>query len=221
MDQTKISQEFKIGSDRVTRIDGRLIIHAKQEMDWPIREFCRVPIYVSGEKYYLRTKRPAEAPFAMIYELWPWPADLFEASPKSIVYDQEYVQERNREASSNRNQSVAYILLFPFYPFLGLFWSGFKNNVLNPIGFEPGSISRASVFLVFNLSVLEAIFAGWMGGGMLAFYLNTPALVKVDRVLLFLFAFDALFRFSRSLNTDHQDHWGFCEWLFAWALNRR
>ena len=38
-------------------------------MDWPIREFCRVPIYFGGRKYYVRSRTKAERPYAMVYEL--------------------------------------------------------------------------------------------------------------------------------------------------------
>src|SRR3989442_11557061 len=83
-----------IGSDKVWVEPERLIIHAAEPMDLPIREFCRVPLYFQGRKYYLRSKRKVERPHAMSYELWPWPTDLHESSTRQVVYDEAYVVER-------------------------------------------------------------------------------------------------------------------------------
>jgi len=79
---------MNIGSDEVVFDGERIVIHAAEPMDWPVREFCKVPVFFRGRKYYLRSKRGVEQPRPMVYELWPWPADLHEASQHTVVYDE-------------------------------------------------------------------------------------------------------------------------------------
>jgi hypothetical protein len=204
---------MNIGSDKVYVEGDRVSIHAAEPMDWPVREFHKVPILFQGKKYYLRSKRSAEPPRPTIYELWPWPLDLHEASPQSVVYNEAYILKRDQAAANACRRHMIYLILLPFYPFLGLLWSRFKSRILSPLGFEPGSITKASILLMFNLVIVEGIFFGWLAGGILAYFLGRPALRPVDGVLLILLGADSLVRYSQSLKLDVQRHWGFCEWL--------
>lgn len=206
-------RSVNVGSDKVTYEGDRLIVHAAVPMDWPVREFCKVPIFFLGRKYYVRAKRPDERPHAMVYELWPWPEDLHESSSQAVVYDAAYVANRDRTTATERKNDWSYLLLVPFYPFLGLCWSGFKTRMLSPMGFEPGSITKASVALTFNLFLLEAVFVGWLAGGAFTHLLSRPGLRPLDWLLLILLGADSVIRFSQSLRMDVERHWGFCEWL--------
>ena len=104
--------------------------------------------------------------------------------------------------------------LIPLYPFLGLFWSGFKNRVLGPVGFESGSVTKISILLTFNLFIAEGIFVGWLGGGLLTYFLGQPTLRPVDWALMLLLGADSAMRFGQSLKMDVEQYWGFCEWLW-------
>src|SRR5207245_5020271 len=146
-------------------------------MDWPVREFCKVPILFDGRKYYLRSNRSAKPPRPMIYELWPWPADLHEASPNAVVYDAAYAIERDKAAAKARRLQRLYLALIPLYPFLGLFWSGFKNRVLGPVGFESGSVTKISILLTFNLFIAEGIFVRWLGRDLCTYLLSPPCVL--------------------------------------------
>ena len=203
-----------IGSDEVRVEHERLIIHAAEPMDLPIREFCRVPLYFEGREYYLRSKRKGERPYVIVYELWPWPTDLHERSSRQVIYDESYVAERDAQAAERRRHEWLHLALLPFYPLLGLCWSGFKNRVLGRIGFEPSSITRASMILTFNLMVVEAIFVGWLAGGLLTYLIGWSSLRAVDWGLLLLLGADTVMRFGQSLKFDIEHHWGFCEWLW-------
>jgi hypothetical protein len=202
-----------IGSDEVSLDAERVFIHAARPMDWPIREFCRVPIWFEGQKYYLRSKHAGQSPRPVVYELWPWPADFHGASTREVVYDEDYVLKRDEAASDDRRNHRLYLALLPLYPLLGLLWSGFKGRVLCPLGFEPASITNASVFLIFNLFVVEAVFTGWLAGGLLTYFLGQPALRPVDWTILLLLGADSLMRFSQSFKSEIEGHWGFFEWL--------
>lgn len=205
---------LQIGSDQVTFESDCVIIHATESMDWPIREFCKVPIWFRDQKYYLRSKQTGQPPHAMIYELAPWPADLHDQSPKHITYDESYVTERNRLAGSVRKHDRAYYILVLFYPLLGLAWSGFKNRTLARCGFDPQSITSASIFLIFSLCVLETVFVGWLRAGFFAYLFHSATIVAVDWILLLLFGFDSVIRYARLLRDDMDKRWGFCEWLW-------
>ena len=208
-----LTDDVNIGSDRVDLEQGRLLIHAIEPMDWPIREYCRVPIYFCEQKFYLRSKHEGQRPYRVVYELWAWPEDVHEASTKCVVYDEAYVTERNQAAVAARRKERLYAILLPTYPFLGLFWSSFKDRVLVPLGFEPRSITQASIVLTFGLFLAEGIFVGWLAGGMLMYLFGQPALRPVDWLLFLLFGADSTMRFGQSLQLDVQRSWGFCEWL--------
>ena len=203
-----------IGSDKVNFEGDCLVIHATEPMDWPIREFCKVPVVFRGRKYFLQSKRMGQPPRGMIYELAPWPAGLHEESPKQIVYDEEYVTERNRLAGAGRRHDRLYYVLVLFYPFLGLAWSGFKNRTLARCGFDPQSITSASVFLTFSLFVVEGVFVGWFRAGILAYLFHSETLVMVDWALLLFLGIDSAMRYGQLLKLDMAKHWGFCEWLW-------
>jgi hypothetical protein len=203
-----------IGSDKVCLKGERLIIHAAEAMDWPIREFARVPIYFDGGKYYLCSKRQGEPPCKVVYELWPWPADMHETSTKGVFYDEAYVQERDSAAVRRRQRERLYLVLWPLYPFLGLFWSGFKHRVLAPLGFEPRSITQASIALTFGLAIAEGIFVGWLAGGILMYFLGRAALRPVDWMIILVLGADSIMRFGQSLQLDVEHYWGFGEWLW-------
>jgi hypothetical protein len=203
-----------IGSDKVYLEQGRLIVHAAEAMDWPIREFSRVPIYFQEQKYYVRSKREGERPYRVVYELWPWPEDVHEASTKWVVYDEAYVAERDKAAAKARRKERLYAILLPVYPLLGLFWSGFKNRVLGTLGFEPRSITQASIALTFGIFIAEGIFVGWLAGGILMYLLGRSALRPVDWLLLLVLGADSTMRFGQALKLDVEHFWGFCEWLW-------
>jgi hypothetical protein len=73
--------------------------------------------------------------------------DLQEASPHLVFYDEDYTIERDKAAARARRDDRLYLALLPLYPLLGLLWSGFKSRVLDPLGLEPGSITKASIVL--------------------------------------------------------------------------
>jgi hypothetical protein len=209
-----VERVLNIGSDKVCVEPERLIIHAAEPMDLPIREFCRVPLYFQGGKYCLLSKHKGERPYAMVYELLPWPRDLHEASTRQVVYDDAYVIERDKMAAKGRCDEWLRTALLLFYPLLGLCWSRFKNGVLGSLGFETSSITKASIALTFNLFMAEGVFVGWLAGGILTYLIGQPKLRTVDWALMLLLGADSLMRFGQSLKLDVEHHWGFCEWLW-------
>lgn len=225
-DGTQTPQSLRVGPDLVTVEGDALVIYARRPIaDWRIREFHKQPIFFQDEKYYLRDKRPATGPFAIRYELVPWPADLHEESSRRFVYDEALVAERDREARTDRQRTTVYYILLPFYPVLGFCWSGFKERVLWPLGFEPSGISSAATMLGFGFSLVDGILFGYLQGGIfyqLAYLGAVPFEVTygtariVDAVLLALVVLDCAVRFNQQLRGDIVPG-GFLEWLFPFG----
>ncbi len=202
-----MSRILDIGTDKVCLEPERLIIHAAEPMDLPIREFCRVPVYFQGRKYYVRSQQAGERPRGVVYELWAWPPGLREASTRQVFYDQAYVIERDKVAATGRRHERFHFVLLPLYPLLGLCWSRFKNQVLGAWGFEPGAITKASIFLTFNAFMVDGIFVAWLGIGLVGVPLW-------DWAILLLLGADTALRFGQSLKLDVEHYWGIFEWMW-------
>ena len=194
----------RIGPDEVVVADDGIVILSPADMPWHVREFCRVPIWHGGTKYYLRDKRFDETRRRFIYDLRHWPADHPQESSEVIDYDVAYVAARDEHSAAARNRQRVHDLLLFCYPFLGFLWSDYKNRTLGRLGFVPDSITRASVFVGYIVCVVTGIFVGWLG---FRDSLVMWAVMVVSGV-------DTLLRFSQSLRLDVQRHWGFLEWLF-------
>ena len=212
--------ELFIATDKVVVGEDLVVIHATEPMDWRIREFSKVPIWFCGQKFYLRSKRTGEPPHAFVYELAPWPEDLHGVeSSQSIRYDADYVNERNRLAGSVRRHDRSYHFLVPLYPFLGLAWSNFKNGTLARCGFDPVSITSASIFLVFTCFIMQSVFINRFGGGLLTFGLGSRDFLIYDWLLLALLGLDCVIRYSHGLKGETDRPLGFCQWVWPKRSN--
>jgi hypothetical protein len=205
--------DMKFGSDVICTGPDSLVILAAQPMDWQVREFCRVPIFVEGRKYFLRSKSKAGPPFAMRYELCPWPQTLHNESPVVVHYTKHFIAERDRAAAAARRGDVVNLLLLPFYPLLGLCWSSFKRGPLRRAGFESSSITKASVVMLFHLWVVEGIFVGWLRGGLFMLVFSSSKLQWLDWLFMLMLTLDTLVRASGAMRLGTGYHLGFCEWL--------
>ena len=206
--------EHIVGSDLVHVTDYKVMVFARHEMpDWTVREFCRVPIHFRGHKFYLARRLPAMPPYAFCYELGTWHAGLGMESNRPIFYDEDYVAERDQNVRTGWRQSHLHSLLFALYPCLGLCWSGFKERVLGPIGFDPVDITEASVLFVFGYFLLDGVFVCYFRLGFLALVFSRPWLLWLDYLMFVILPLDCLVRFGRLIRGDCAPA-GFLEWLF-------
>lgn len=210
---------INVGSDVVEVAADYILIKARHPIvDWRIREFCRQPIYIQDQKFYLRNRRKAASPFAIQYELAPWPEDLHDESQVSFRYDEFFVAARDAEFHAERKRTALWYILLPLYPVLGLCWSRFKENVLWPIGFVPTYITSASVMLVFCAMFLDAIFFGFLGRGVIIATFGAQAFggwaVVGDMAVVGVLGLDCALRFSQLLNNETPVPDGLFEWLF-------
>lgn len=209
--------EHAIGRDKVQVGDFTVTVFAMRPMaDWTVREFSIVPIYFRGHKFHLKKTLEGPAPFACRYELAPWHPELGMESSLSIVYDEDYVTDRDRDHRTDRRYDHLHSALFGIYPLLGFCWSGFKERVLSRIGFEPVEITEASVFLAFSFFVVEGIFAGAFHTGFLTVMFGRRVLFWLDAALLILLPADSAVRYGHVIRGDSCPG-GFLEWLFKRA----
>src|SRR5258708_24399527 len=145
----------KIGPDQVSLVEGAIAIDALHRMpDWEVRELHPVPVYFQDAKYQLVQVRRAEPPFAVRYMLRPWPGTHITSSAIFWTYDEETVAEREADRRSRTFHEIIWCLLLPFYPFLGLLWSGTQQR-LTRFGFVPRSITSISIFTSFCIAFFQ------------------------------------------------------------------
>jgi hypothetical protein len=205
-EQTAPHPVLRVGPDRVTLADGLVIIEAARPMpDWQVREFTPIPICFRNRKYRLVGKRKAQPPFAICYVLEPWPESYISNSKLFLTYDAETVAQREADRRSNISDEIVRACLLPFYPFLGLLWSGTQKRLMR-CGFTPHSISGTSI-----VTTLIAFMAYGTLGIALVGGLRFVALPLNVIVLLALFV-DLIIRYFRYA-TDDQWAGGFLEWL--------
>jgi hypothetical protein len=206
--------------------------------DWEVREMNPPPVYFDDKKYQLVDKRRAERPYAMRYTLQPWPEDLVSTTKLFHAYDAEAVNERDGGASSGARDELIRAFMMPFYPFLGMLWSGTQKR-LTRFGFVPHAISGISIFITFCLAFGQGIFAvvmlnaslrsgKMMIGGMIRalaagdnLHIGPVAIpiVWLDVLLALALVADFAIRYTNYLR---EDQWagGFLEWLVPRSLRR-
>ncbi len=208
-------EEYRIGPDRVLQLEDAVLVYTPREMtDWQVREFCRMPIFFQGVKYYLLRKARGEPPFTFCYELAPWPADLFEESKLAIQYDEAYVARRDEGEHTDRIDEFGRAFLLPLYPFLGFLWSRFKDRKLERFGFNPASITGASLYLSLVIILGEVIFFSFLGQGFFQIILGLPTPLA-DCVLFAALPIDSVIRCGQVLQGVEAPD-GFLEWLAKW-----
>jgi hypothetical protein len=209
-----VVNDLMVGRDKVQVGDLTVTVFAMRAMaDWTVREFSIVPIYFRGHKFYLKRRLEGPAPFACRYELAPWYPQLGQESSLSIVYDEDYVADRDRDYRTDRRNDHLHSALFGIHPLLGFCWSGFKEGVLSRIGFEPVDITEASIFIAFGFFMVEGIFAFYFRGGFLGFVFSRMWLIWLDWALLVVLPLDCAVRYGHIIRGDAHPE-GFLEWLF-------
>jgi hypothetical protein len=154
--ETRVVQ---VGPDRVTFKENEVTIEAKNRMeDWKVRDLNPWPVYLNDKKYNLIQTSKGQKPYEATYVLVPWPADLSTNAKGFYTYDAEAVSERTSIKRSGQLDDIVKAFLIPFYPFLGLFWSGTQRR-LSRFGFVPHAITGISIFIVFCMIFAQGVFA--------------------------------------------------------------
>src|SRR5262245_59544696 len=128
--QTKPARVLQVGPDRVTITDGEVVIEARRPLpDWEVREHNIPPIFFEDKKYQLVQKTKAQPPFALRYVLQPWPEGQQANARLVLAYDAATVAERDAAHRGETASDNIRFFLMPFYPFLGMLWSGTQRKL--------------------------------------------------------------------------------------------
>lgn len=223
---------YTVGPDRVTIGQDEAVVEAKSPIpDWDLREINHVPVYVEEKKYYLVEKRKGELPYAVRYLLKAWPEFQVTNATGFLTYDLETVKNRAARVRENQVQDLGRAFLLPFYPLLGMLWSGTQSR-LTRFGFVPHAMTGFSIFTCFSLLFGQGVFTmillnsslrtgKIMIGGFLRALSSTDAIqvgpvavpvMVLDLLVIVLLLVDVIARYSNYLRDD-QWGGGFLEWL--------
>jgi hypothetical protein len=235
----KPERVIRVGPDQVTVTDNEVVIETKHEMpDWEVQTMNTPAIYFEDKKYLLVEKGEARRPYLIRYVLQPWPAGKTANARVFHTYDAAAVAERDSSRRGEVLNEAGWACLLPFYPFLGLLWSGTQQRLVR-FGYLPRTITGISIFTIFGLMLSQGAFIAMlliasarsgkmMIGGMIRAFMNQNYLqigsanvpVAVFDVLLgFVFLADVCMRYSHYLR---EDQWcgGFFEWLVPQSLRK-
>lgn len=210
------ASSFIWDSDQVFIGPGAVAILAAAENEgWTVREFSRMGISVNGKIYRLLQRSPAEKPYRWRYDLVEWTDPL--PPHHFVLYDEQYVKERNCAQRSDRIFDFINTFGKPFYPFLGFTWSKFKERVLVDCGYNARSITGASLMLQVGVFMLEGIFVLHLRSGFLAQILSSSTFTFLDLAIFLILPFDLIIRTNQVLRGDEFPQ-GFLEW--AWPRRK-
>jgi len=203
----------KIGSDRVIFRGGSVIVYASRLMeDWQVREFCQIPVFFRGRKYHIKRKSRVDPPYVLAYELELWPAEYQGESTLSITYDERYVNQRDQQSRTEGREEFTHLALLAVYPLLGFLWSDFKDRRLERFGFQPRSITEASLYVQVAFVACELVFLALARTGFFDAVFQRAG-TPVDLLLLLVCVADLMARGSQMFRGDERPD-GFLEWLF-------
>jgi hypothetical protein len=207
-----LSDGIAIGPDKVLVYDDKIVVCSTRDMpDWQIREFCRIPIYFRGVKFYVRRKSRMNPPYVVGYELEPWPEEFQGESTMIITYDEQYVKDRERLVHSDSRNEFERNLLLAIYPFLGFLWSNFKDRQLERFGLNSRSITEGSLLVQLAFVLFECVFLLMFRIGFIETALGFPG-IWLDCVLFAAAIADLLVRANQMLQNAEQPY-GFFEWM--------
>ena len=214
-----VERSILIGTDQVYLGQTAVAILAVRENEgWTVREFSRMGISLEGKFYRLLHRTAAEKPFAWRYDLVEWTDP--QPPHHYVQYDEQYVHERNRGQRSDRTLDLINTIVKPFYPFLGFAWSGFKERVLVPCGYNARSITSASLMIETGFFMLESIFVLHLRNGFLMQVLSSEFMGFLDIFLFLFMPIDLIIRTNQVMRGDEFPI-GFMEWAVPRILRRK
>lgn len=205
-------------SDRVFRSGDRVIIVSRADMPgWDVRRFRKLAIVFEGETYFVREKSRGRDSLYR-YALQPWPSSLTDAPGGTVVYDEEFVRARDRDASTRRGSDVLYCLLLPLQPLIGFLWSGTKRRLESRCGISARRATGYSLILEAFAFLVHGVLL-WGFGFLNLYSLALSASFSQMFPLIYMFAAtllllpDVIVRYGATLMIDAAPS-GFYEWFF-------
>jgi hypothetical protein len=202
----------RIGPDRVTIEEDRVVIHSPVDMEgWEVREHRKPLIHFEGRTWQLEKKLPC-ARGTIRYELIPWSPSHLELPGRELRYGEGPVGRREAErASQARRDRVApgVGLISPLFGFLS---SRTKRRIQEAYGIDPGTAARRSLYLQYLVILLSiawsaiGLMVGAVGGA-------SPFSVGPAVAAAAFLAPDAIARWGRLIEEEAYPP-GLYEWLW-------
>jgi hypothetical protein len=197
---TKEVVERRLGTDRLIDEGDDLVVYAPPMDGWTVRKFRRLAILVEGRRYYVGERRELN-PRVVRYQLHRWPDDDTDLAGGELVYDEQFVLERDVAASDRRIRQQQRLLRWALQPLYGFRWEAAKRRAHVAWGFHPRTITKYSLYLQW---VLILLLSAWV--------IFIPTFVYGPIAFLLI---DGFFRVAE-LFRDPEVPYGFYEWLFHW-----
>ncbi len=204
--------DLTIGSDSVLFKEGEVVIYSSYDMeDWKVTSYRKAAIVFKDKTYFLVSKSMMEDG-TFRYKLREWPEDHVDLPSQSIVYDEEYVAERNDYYIKAERLKKVSILMIVIQPLLGFLTSSQKRKLQKEYGIEPVAVTNYSLFLEYLclvslsssyvIQIFTRIFPSWFN--------YAPVVILVLLV-------DTIIRYHHILGESVYPY-GFYEWIFKLRL---
>jgi hypothetical protein len=199
----------RIGRDDVHHEGVLRIVESAREMpDWKASRFRKTEILYQNVRYFV-SEAGRGAGRRHRYVLEPWPAELADIPARSIVYDAEYVANRD----GGRSQAWLGLLLWPLQlavsPLLGCLWSRTKRRLEGPLALNAKTATSRSLFCEYLLALALGVLA-WPLVIYPSFFPDLSPLATAATAVALLV--DGAMRYDRMQN-DPEDLLGVVEWL--------
>jgi hypothetical protein len=204
-------------TDTLTADGDRVVIVSPRAMpDWQIVRYCPIAVHLEGRRYRLVEALPAPPGFRYVLE--PWPVFVGDYPTREILYDDDYVEEREARAAFARKWRWLSWALYPAALLAGFLPRPTKARLHERWGVEPVTATRRSILIesaafgVLLVLVLVHVATGLDWLRMSAPEGADPASVVRDVVLVAVVGTDLAMRGSLMFE-ESSEAYGFCEWL--------
>lgn len=213
-----------VGCDVAIRRGDRLEVHARREMsEWEVRKYGCNGIVFDGTTW-VTVSLEQRAKDCVVYGLEPWDRNRHDSTPMRLLYDEDYVEARERKVSGMR---IGWWIGIPAglaAPVLGLLPAFAKGWLEEALGIDAVTVTRASVYLEAGAAALSFTILGIYGFASLVVALrfgpmalfSFVGVLMVLMIVILVLVVDLLFR-GASLRGERVTL-GFYEGLVRWLI---
>jgi hypothetical protein len=204
--------DLTVGGDSVLFKDGEVVIYSSYDMeDWKVTKYRKAAIFFKDKKYFLTRKSKLEDG-TFRYKLKEWPEDHVDLPSKSIVYDEEYVAERDTIHIKVERIKKISLLMKIIYPLLGFLPSRLKERLQDKYGVDPVNTTGFSLFIEYLFAALVSCLYVIQ-----LFTRGLPSWFDYSPTVVILVVLDAVIRWHDLLG-EAASPYGFYEWIFKLRL---
>lgn len=211
-DESRGKTDLTIGTDKVRLVDGKLVIQSHCDMiDWRATKYRKTLVIFNERTYFLARKSKLEDG-SFQYRLEQLLEDYHDLPARTIVYDEEYVRERDALHKEVRKRRKIWMVLVFMQPLLGFLPFSMKDWLQDRYNLDPVSMTSYSLFL-------EYLFVA-LASSLYVIHLFTLALGRwfgYAPAVIILVLIDIIIRYHDVLAETNRP-FGFYEWIFRMRL---